>query len=327
METGDEIAPKQAESAVDAYFKNIIVLNRALTTTGQPFRDSRAQAVDRTGQKPERATFWLGCNVLRTPHLAELATSVMRLLNPELSILGGPSHCCGSPMSEKTAREQALGRAIGHFQAERAPTLVTWCPSCHTNLRKGSDASGWGFDELHITEFIARHLERLELRPRWSARVMLHGHTGTADRDKDLEYCRRILRAIPGVSIVAEHCDSELGIHCVPAIVGAQIGAEAFERKLAELLASVREAGADKLVTIYHSCYRELEKRLNSPGIAIENYITMLAKALDFPVPANVYRELAHGPAGRIEEIKCEARARGVEDGELQTALRAEFRS
>src|SRR5713226_9096490 len=153
---------------LETYFKNIIVLNQAFSEEGQQFRDSHAQA--NVGAADDRAVLWLGCNVLRTPHLAQLATKVMRILNPELSVLGGPSHCCGSPMTEKGDRERALEKSIGHFQAEQAPTLVSWCPSCHTNLRKGSDASSWGFEELHITEFIARHLDRMRLHPRLSAR-------------------------------------------------------------------------------------------------------------------------------------------------------------
>jgi Fe-S oxidoreductase len=310
-------------SAIDTYFRNIIVLNQAFTAEGQPFRDSRAQP--RAGAAGERATLWLGCNILRTPHLAQLATSVVRLLNPELSILGGPSHCCGSPMPEQSERERALARTIGHFQAEGAPTLISWCPSCHTNLRKGSEASSWGFDELHVTEFIARHLDRLKLEPRLSARVMLHGHTGTPDRDRDMENCRKLLTAIPGVTIVAEHADPDLGLHCVPVLLAPQIGLARFESKVQALLASARAAGAEMLVTIYHSCYREIEKRLRANTPVIENYITLLARALDLPVPANVYREIAHGAGARIEELRCAAEARGVDRAEFERAVKAEF--
>lgn len=326
----DKKSPQQRDNqtppnAIDTYFRNIIVLNQALTAEGQPFRDSHVRP--RAGAADERATLWLGCNVLRTPHLAQLAISVVRLLNPELSILGGPSHCCGSPMPERSDRERALARSIGHFQAEGAPTLISWCPSCHTNLRKGSDASSWGFDELHVTEFIARHLDRLKLNPRLCARVMLHGHTGTADRDSDMDNCRKLLEAIPGVTIVAEHSDPELGLHCVPVLLASQIGTAAFEGKIQALLGSVREAGAEMLVTIYHSCYREIEKRLHADSPVIENYITLLAKALDLPVPANVYREIAHGAGARIEELRCAAEERGVDRAELDHAIKAEFPS
>jgi len=322
----DQKTPPQRDNQtsvnpLDTYFRNIVVLNQALTADGQPFRDLHAQP--RPGAADERATLWLGCNVLRTPHLAQLAASVVRLLNPELSILGGPSHCCGSPMTERSDRERALARTIGHFQAEGAPTLISWCPSCHTNLRKGSDAAGWGFDELHVTEFIARRLDRLELKPRLSARVMLHGHTGTPDRERDIENCRKLLAAIPGVEIVAEHSDAELGLHCVPMLLAPQIGIAGFEGRIAGLLTSARESGADMLVTIYHSCYRELEKRLQVKSPVIENYITLLARALDLPVPTNVYRELAHG--GRIEELRCAAEERGVRRDELDRALKTEF--
>ncbi|MGH7907227.1 MAG: heterodisulfide reductase-related iron-sulfur binding cluster [Candidatus Binataceae bacterium] len=314
---------KQSADSLETYFRNIIVLNQAFAE--QPFRDTHAETAANLGQAPEHAVLWLGCNVLRTPHLAQLAASIMRLLDPGLSVLGGPSHCCGSPIVEKTGRDRTLNRTIGHFQNEHTSTLVSWCPSCHTNLRAGSDASSWNFSELHITEFIARRLDRLKLSPRLSARVVVHGHTGAPDRDKDMEFCRTILRRIPGITIVAEHADTELGLHCVPAIVGNQIGAEAFERKLAELLDEARGAKAEMLVTIYHSCYRELEKRLRSGPLVIENYITLLARALDLPIPANVYREMAHGGDARRGELQSDAESRSIDRAELARAMDAEF--
>src|SRR5262249_31351777 len=148
-----------------------------------------------------------------------------------------------------------------------------WCPSCHTNLRNGSDASTWGFKELHVTEFIASQLDRLTLKPRLTVRVMLHGHTGTPDRDRDMQNCRKLLNAIPGVTIVTEHADAELGLHCVPVLLAPTIGLDDFERKVTALPEIAREAGADTLVTIYHSCYREIEKRLAAEQPMIENYI------------------------------------------------------
>jgi|GEM_PF-171893 len=314
-----------AANPLDAYFRNIIVLNQALASEAAPFRDSHAPR--RAGVADERATLWLGCNVLRTPHLAELAARIVRLLNPELSILGGPAHCCGSPMTQSGDRERALARTIGHFQAEGAPTLISWCPSCHTNLRKGSDAAGWGFEELHVTEFIARGLERLNFTRTLSARVMLHGHTGASDRDRDMDNCRRLLAAIPGIEIVGEHRDPDLGVHCVPVMLAPRIGMTGFEDRMAGLLERAGELGADMIVTIYHSCYRELEKRNRSEHPAVENYITLLTRALDLPVPANVYREIAHGGAAAMEELRCAADRRGVSREELERALAAEFAS
>lgn len=319
---------KAASAAwLDTYFRNLIVLNQAFSEPNTAFRDSHAPAQTGSGAASERTVLWLGCNVLRTPHIAQLAMKMMRMVSPELSILGGPSHCCGSPMSDQNDREHALNRTIGHFKAEQASTLVSWCPSCHTNLRKGSDATSWGFDELHITEFLARRIDQFEFRPRMTARVMLHGHTGTPDRDRDMEYCRKLLSAVPGLEIVAEHTDPELGLHCVPQLIAAKIGIDAYERKVQELIAQASAAGAEMLVTIYHSCYRETEKRLHQESPLIENYITLLAKALDLAVPPNVYREIAHGGDTRFEQLACAAEARTIDRDELERAIKSEFPS
>ncbi|MGH7782119.1 MAG: hypothetical protein ACREQR_20080 [Candidatus Binataceae bacterium] len=97
--------------------------------------------------------------------------------------------------------------------------------------------------------------------------------------------------------------------------------------RVATLLTQARDASAEMLVTIYHSCYREVEKRSGSDAPVIENYITLLAQALDLPVPANVYREIAHGGGARLEQLRCEAGSRGVDGGELESAIKAEFAS
>ncbi len=302
---------------VDAYFRNIVVLNQALAEPGQAFRDSHAA----TDEESERVLLWLGCTVLRTPHLAQLAAEVMRMAGLNLSILGGPSHCCGSPYPNAKDRQRSLDRSVGHFRKEGAPTLVSWCPSCHTNLRAGSDSSKWSFDELHITEFLANRLDRFQFRFPVPVRVFLHGHTGTRDRDRDMEHCRTLLQTIPGLTIVAEHRDPDLGIHCVPALLAPRFGAAGVEARLLAVLENARESGADVLVTIYHSCYREMEKR--SAGIGVENYITFFAKALGLAVPPNVYRELAHGGEQKIAEVAACAGA--LEPAEVEGAIRAEF--
>ena len=326
--------PESPAQALETYFRNIKILNQAFSEPGQAFGDSHAP-LQPGSQAQERAILWLGCNVLRTPHLLQLAAKIVQRLNPELSVLGGRAHCCGSPMSDEGDRERALGLTVNGFRKEGAGTLITWCPACHTNLRNGSDPSSWGFEELHITEYLASRLERLKLRPRNSTRILLHGHTGAPDRDKDMRYCRQILEAIPGVAIVGESCDAELGLHCVPTLLAPKIGAEAFELKLEGILRQVREAGADILVTIYHSCYRELEKRLGSSsfslsgspgsGPVIENYITLLAQALDVPVPANLYRELAHADPARLVQITSQLQSGLSGQRKLESVIEAEF--
>ena len=72
---------------------------------------------------------------------------------------------------------------------------------------------------------------------------------------------------------------------------------------------------------------REIEKRSDGAALVVENYITLLARVLDLPVPANVYREMAHGGAARVEQLRCEAGSRGIDGGELERAVKAEFPS
>jgi hypothetical protein len=57
----------------------------------------------------------------------------------------------------------------------------------------------------------------------------------------------------------------------------------------------------------------------------VENHITLLAHSLGLAVAGNVYREIAHGDARRLEQLRCEAGARGIDRDRLDRALGAEF--
>ncbi len=307
------------------YFNNVLTLNRALDERNEQFHDTRPHAPADSPEAKADTAIWMGCNVLRTPHIARLAIEIMRLLNPKLSVLGGPLHCCGSPIPDADERASSLQSAVAGFRAENVPQLVSWCPSCHTNLRKGSDPSQWGFDELHVTEYLFQRLDRLPLRHAVPMRVMLHGHTGAPDRDKDMLCCRRLLEAVPGLTIVGEHSDPQLGLHCVPMALAPVIGEDGYERRFKEVLERAYQAGAEAVATIYHSCYRELERRTEPGRVGVENYIVILARALGIDVPRNLYREFAHGTGQERDAIKAAAAAGGVNEEHLDSALGAEF--
>ena len=38
---------------------------------------------------------WLGCNILRTAHIAESLDDILNHLQTDFAMLGGPSNCCG----------------------------------------------------------------------------------------------------------------------------------------------------------------------------------------------------------------------------------------
>ena len=47
------------------------------------------------GELPD-FVFYIGCNVLKTPHIALLALDLMDALGISYEVMGGPTHCCGS---------------------------------------------------------------------------------------------------------------------------------------------------------------------------------------------------------------------------------------
>jgi Fe-S oxidoreductase len=45
--------------------------------------------------QPKDLLPYLGCNVLRTAHLAKTVISVLKAMGFEFNTAGGPAHCCG----------------------------------------------------------------------------------------------------------------------------------------------------------------------------------------------------------------------------------------
>ena len=81
---------------------------------------------------PAEYVLYLGCNVLRTMHLAETVIDVMAYLGEDFVTLGGPANCCGighSRRGETAAGERLTGSTLRKLNTFTPSKIVTWCPS------------------------------------------------------------------------------------------------------------------------------------------------------------------------------------------------------
>src|SRR5829696_9011614 len=77
-------------------------------------------------------TLYLGCNVLRTMHLAETVVDLMAYLGENFVTLGGPANCCGigHARREEPSGERLTDSTLRKLNAVTPRKIVTWCPSC-----------------------------------------------------------------------------------------------------------------------------------------------------------------------------------------------------
>jgi Fe-S oxidoreductase len=223
--------------------------------------------------------FWYGCNMTRHAEIIRLGQRMLAAVGVGAAPIGGPGACCGSP-KESTPRiaEGMANRTMEKFAESGAQRVITWCPSCHMNL---DDVMGRtrekGFDHRHLSEALWERREVLAplLKHPVTARFLVDRHIGFHAEAPVNDIIPALLGMIPG-AVHADHgyrggsymC---FGLANVP-------GALADHQRA--LLAALRETGADTLVTIFHSCHRELVGLEKNHGIRVANWVHLLAEAM-----------------------------------------------
>jgi heterodisulfide reductase subunit D len=156
------------------------------------------------GPSPD-VVMYLGCNILKTPHIALLCLEVLDRLGTRYKVFGGPANCCGVIQfraGDAKASGRIGGNTVAGFAGTGASRVLTWCPTCNIQLNEivmpGRAAA---FALEHVVPYIAARIELLRshfIRP-VNKRVALHEHPGVAGVTEGVI---KILSAIPGIDIV-----------------------------------------------------------------------------------------------------------------------------
>jgi len=282
-------------------------------------------------RQPHEYVLYLGCNVLRTVHLAEAIVAVLQALGVDFIALGGPANCCGivhHRNGDAAVSSQLTGSTLGKFAQVRPKAVLVYCPSCHAHLDSVLPEGGFDFGVpyLHVTEFIAARLAQLSFKHRIARRIGLHAHVGLPQQRLDSGHTRAILGAIPGLEVVDLPAGEPWGYACTPTQIAAT-GAARHGALVADLFASARAQGCDGVAAVYHSCYRELLPREPEFGLEWLNYVELLAASLGLGPFTPRYKalKLAQDPAAACAELAPRARDRGVAPSALRRTVQAHF--
>src|SRR5687768_6760085 len=226
---------------------------------------------------------YLGCNVLKTPHIALLCLEVLDRLGARYRVFAGPAYCCGV-IQYRAGDAKTSGRIGGNtvagFAGTGAPRVLTWCPTCNIQLSEivmpSTDAS---FNLEHVVPYIAARIELL--RPHFihsiNKRVALHEHPGVAGVT---EGAIKILTAIPGLELVDLE-QPRVGYMC-----NSLAPVPAYKRELhARELEAAAAAGVDYLVGIYHACHRELCAHEATSPFKVVNFLELVGEAMGVEKP------------------------------------------
>jgi Fe-S oxidoreductase len=287
--------------------------------------------IDRPSAAPARKDLllYLGCNVLRTAHLARTVIAVLKTMGFDFNTAGGPAHCCGiihHQNGDPKGAHTFAANSMRHFSAYGATKVLMWCPSCNEHFDDVvSKEQNVPFSYEHVTAFIARNVDRIPFVRRVEKKVALHFHTGHEQSDRDAQNTRTILKAIPGLELVEVENPAALGRHCAPKWIN-RVGRPQWQKAIAGIMDAARDARADALATLYHSCHREICHAEAKYPFAIVNYMDLLGEAMGIEHP-DLYKryKLSGDPEAVFREVEPYVRAHGLDPTRVREVLRNAF--
>ena len=250
--------------------------------------------------------FYTGCNVLRTPHIVLNVMDILDAMQLDFDVVGGTAHCCGVYQFQEAdlpTYERMGHRTFQRFGQSGASKVLTWCPTCTKNFDElEKDVEEPFFDLGHISEFLAANLDALKARfiDQPKRRVVIHEHLGIG---ATVDSIRRLLSAVPNLELVELVQDSGFSYACGGQAAKFKDREQAIHRALAE---GAVAAGADTIVTMYHSCHRALAGAEAIYPLRVVNFTDVLAEALGRGGHPDYYRLYKAG--GAMDEAVAAAR-------------------
>lgn len=267
----------------ETYFKRMAQSIRLLAGTQmRPEQYRRLTGLSPTMKSRADVVFYLGCNVLRTPHIVFNVMDILEAMELDYEVLGGVNHCCGivhfRTQGDLDGSDRIESHTLGRFAEFRPQHVLTWCPSCQLHL--GETTAGaieLPYTLEHITQFLADRLD--DLRSRFvraiPKRVALHEHNGISGTNDNV---RRLLQTIPGIEWVEIDQLAEPGYTCGGGSLGLVPLAQ--EDVHQHLLESAQAAGVELLVLVYHGCHRVLCDAQGRYPFEVKNFTSVVAEAL-----------------------------------------------
>ncbi len=246
--------------------------------------EERRKVASGAGKRPAKVGFWVGCNIPRTSHMVLLIVDILERLGVDCEILGGMDNCCGIVHFAKGDNQtgekivQNLGKNMTAIQPD---LFLSWCPSCQ--IQHDEFIGGYlnlNFPVRHLTTFLVEnaHLLRPLIVQAVNKRVVIHEHSGLADA---MQNVKELLQLIPGLDIVPVEQISNYGYMCSRLAQAPTAKATMHQT----ILESAKTAQVDTLVTVYHSCHRELAAYEGQYPFDVRNFLDILGEAM------GLYRE------------------------------------
>lgn len=187
-----------------------------------------------------------------------------------------------------------------------------WCPSCIYYYDEVQQLP-LPFRVRQTAEFLADRLPDLHFTRALDTRVAFHYHDAFEPRRREGLAGRRLLEALPGLTIVDVALDARYGRACSTA-VREQVGLASWNGMVRGHIDRALAAGATTMATIYHGCHRLMCGFEAERPIVFEHYLSLVGRGLglEFEDTYKKYRLWADPERVLADSTPCQ-RANGVE--------------
>lgn len=279
---------------------------------------------------------WLGCNVLRTAHLAESLDDILTHLDVDYATLGGPSNCCGivhQRRGDDAVAKNMLNQTMKKFDVFAPEQMLNWCPSCDGRLRAApeEELSDTAKQRISVTHFLASQAERMQFKVVTPIKVAIHYHGGFAEQSSDGSDARDLLSKIPGLTVIDMPELENLGRHCNE-VAMKHLGVGGYAAAMNQWAVEARRRGATHVVSIYHSCHRHLLlAQRNWPDaerIPVVNYLTVLSQALGLKERTDKFARFAAETdvEAMVAEVEPNLQSLDIKPEQARRALESQFK-
>lgn len=298
-------APEVGAANAANRFRHMAQAVRLLASMQLP-SETLKKILEPAERRTAEVLFYTGCNVLRTPHIVLNVMDILDAMQLDFDVVGGTAHCCGVYQFQEA--DLPTYERMGHRTFQRlgqsgTSKVLTWCPTCTKNFDElEKDVEEPFFDLGHVSEFLAENLGSLKARfvDQPKRRVVIHEHLGIG---ATVDSIRRLLGAVPNLEIVELVQDSGFSYACGGQAAKFKDRERAIHRALAE---GAVAAGADTIVTMYHSCHRALAGAEAAYPLRVVNFTDVIAEALGRGGHPDYYRLYKTG--GAMDEAVAAAR-------------------